>query len=127
MLTEIYRRLTALLASAGFTAWAADAVPPDAAFPYVTMEIIPAANLHGLGRVTLTGWPAQGCGMARRLSMADDLLALVPPAGLKLPLAGGLALLTRCRHADLQWVTSHGALGVRIPFDLRMMGGDVHA
>ena len=54
MLTEIYRRLTALLASAGFTAWAADAVPPDAAFPYVTMEIIPAASLHRLGRVTLT-------------------------------------------------------------------------
>ena len=127
MLTELYRRMTALLAEAGFTAWAADAVPPDAAFPFVTMEITPAGSMHALGRVVLTGWPGKTCSMARRLAMADALYAIVPSAGLKLPLENGLALLTRCSRAEMQWVESGGATGVRIPLELRVMGGDAHA
>lgn len=127
MLTELYRRLTALLAEAGFTAWAADAVPPDAAFPYVTMEIIPGGGLHSPGRLVLTGWPAKSCSMARRLAMADALFAIVPPAGLKLHLESGLALLTRVSRTEMQWVEADGAQGVRIPFDLRLMGGGTRA
>lgn len=127
MLTELYRRMTTLLAEAGFTAWAADAVPPDAECPFVSVEIVPAADMHSLGRVTLTGWPMEMCSMARRLAMADALYTIVPPGGLKLPLESGLAVLTRCSRSQLQWVESGGALGVRIPFDLRVMGGGTHA
>lgn len=127
MLTELTHRLMEALSAARLTVWAADAVPPDAAFPFVTVEIAPAASLHDLGRVTLTGWPDKPCSMAQRLAMADALLALVPPAGLKLPLEDGLALLTRGSRTQLQWVASDGAIGVRIPFDLRLMGGPAHA
>ena len=123
MMTELYRELAALLAKVGYSAWAADAVPPDATFPFVTMEIRPAASLHGLGRVTLTGWLRGPCRHADRLALADALLKLIPPAGLKLPMGGGLALLLRGDRMNVEWPESPGALGVCVRHDLRVMGG----
>ncbi|MBQ2954278.1 MAG: hypothetical protein IJE07_12175 [Clostridia bacterium] len=127
MLTELSRQLTALLSQAGYRTWAADAVPPKAEFPFVTVEIRPAASLHGLGRVTLTGWLPRPCRHADRLSLADALLRLVPPGGLKLPCGDGLALLLRGDRMNAEWPESEGALGVCVKHELRMLGGESDA
>ena len=123
MLTELYRQLTALLAEAGYPAWSVDAVPPDAPFPFVTLQVRPAASLHGLGRVTLTGWLRGPCRHADRLALADALLRLVPSGGLKLPLTDGLAVLHRGDRLDVEWPEAAGALGVTVKHELRLMGG----
>ena len=102
MLTELYRQLTALLAEAGYPAWSAEAVPSDAPFPFVTLQVRPASTLHGLGQVTLTGWLRGPCRHADRLALADALLRLVPSGGLKLPLTDGLAVLHRGFHVFCQ-------------------------
>lgn len=127
MLTELYRQLTALLATAGYPAWAADAVPPDAVFPYVTMEVRAPASPFGVGRVTLTGWLRGPVRHADRLAMADTLLKLVPGGGLKLPLGGGLAVLFRGERMNVEWPESPGALGVCVKHELRLMGGGTDA
>lgn len=127
MLTEIYKQLTARLAAAGYPAWAADAVPTGAAFPYVTLEVRPAASPFGAGRVTLTGWLRGPARHAERLAMADALLRLVPPGGLKLKLEGGLAVLYRGDRLNVEWPESPGALGACVKHELRLMGGDTDA
>lgn len=124
MLQTLYQRLTALVQEAGYPCWAADAVPPDAAFPFVTVEVRPAATMHGLGRVTLTGWLRGPCRHADRLALADALLRLVPPGGMKIPLPGGLALMQRGDRLNVEWPESPGALGVTVKHDVRVMGGD---
>lgn len=123
MLRTLYRELSALLEQAGFTVWAADAVPPDATFPFVAMEIRPAGSMHGTGWVTLTGWLRPPARHAERLAMADALLRLVPAGGLRLPLQGGLALLLRGDRLNVEWPESRGALGVQVKHGLRVMGG----
>lgn len=127
MLTDLYAQLCALLSQAGYTAWAADAVPPDADFPFVTLEVRPAASLHGTGRVTLTGWLRGPARHTDRLAMADTLLKLVPAGGLKLPGPGGLALLIRGDRLNVEWPETSGALGVCVKHDLRLMGGTNNA
>lgn len=127
MLTELYRKLCTLMTEAGYPAWAEDTVPADAAFPYVTVSVRPAASLHGLGRVTLTGWLRGPARHADRLALADTLLRLVPGGGLKLPLEGGVALLLRGDRMHVTWPESPGALGVCVQHELRMMGGDADA
>lgn len=127
MLTELYRRVCALLAEAGCSAWAEDAVPPDAALPFVTVSIRPAATLQGTGRVTLTGWLRSPARHTDRLALADTLLRLVPGSGLKLPLERGLAVLYRGDRTNVEWPESPGALGVCVKHELRVMGGDADA
>lgn len=123
MLTELTRQLVTLLADAGCAAYAADAVPPDAAFPFVTFSIRPAASLHALGQVTLTGWiRGPGC-HAARLALADQLLKIVPPGGLKLPLDDGLAVLHRGDRLNVEWPEAPGALGCMVKHGLRLIGG----
>lgn len=127
MLTELYRSVCTLLAEAGYPAWAEDAVPPDAVFPFVTVAIRPAASLYGTGQVTLTGWLRGPARHTDRLALADTLLQLVPGGGLKLPLESGLAVLQRGDRMNVEWPESAGALGVCVKHDLRMMGGDADA
>ena len=122
-MTQVYARLCALLKAAGYDAWAADAVPQDAALPFVTMEVRPAASLHGVGRVTLTGWMRSPARHADRLALADALLKLVPPAGLKLPLEDGLAILYRGDRMNIEWPENAQALGVCVKHEIRLMGG----
>ena len=123
MLTDLYRKLCALLAEAGYPAWAEDAVPSEAAFPFVTVAIRPAASLHGTGRVTLTGWLRGPARHADRLALADTLLKLVPGGGLKIPLESGSAVLFRGDRMNVEWPESPGALGVCVKHELRVMGG----
>lgn len=127
MLTELHRKICAMLAEAGYPAWAEDAVPPDAPLPFVTLSIRPASSLHGVGRVTLTGWLHGPGRHADRLAMANTLLKLVPGGGLKLPLDGGLALLQRGDRMNVEWPENPGVLGVRVSHELRLMGGDSDA
>lgn len=122
-MTQIFERLCALLKAAGYDAWASDAVPQDATLPFVTMEVRPAASLHGVGRVTLTGWMRGPARHADRLALADTLLKLVPSAGLKLPLEGGLAVMYRGDRMNVEWPESPGALGVCVKHEIRLMGG----
>jgi len=123
VLTELYSQLVALLAEAGCSAYAADAVPPDAAFPFVTIEARVAATLHGTGRVTLTGWVHGNARHADRLALGDALLKIVPSGGRKLPLTGGYALLIRGDRMNVEWPETQGALGVRVTHGLRVAGG----
>lgn len=127
MLTALYQQLCSLLADAGYPAYAADTVPPDAPFPFVTVEARPASTLHGTGRVTLTGWMRSGSRHADRLALADALLKLVPPGGRKLPLTGGMAVLFRGDRMNVEWPEAPGALGVCVKHELRMMGGESDA
>lgn len=127
MLTALYRQLTTLLTQAGYRVWAADAVPPEAEFPFVTLEIRPATRLHGVGTVTLTGWLAKPGRHAERLALADALLKLVPSAGLKLASDSVPALLTRGERVHVEWPESPGALGVLVKHELRLLGGDTDA
>lgn len=122
MLTEMYRKLHALLTEAGFTVWAEDAVPHDAAFPFVTLKIEPPAPMQGSGSVVLTGWHRGGTRHCDRLAMADTLLRIVPGAGLKMQLDGGLAILHRADRLQVEWPQSEGALGVRVRHALRVYG-----
>ena len=124
MLTDLTRCLTGLLTAAGHPVYHPDCVPAGTPRPFVTLEITPPLSLHEVGRVTLTGWPEEPCSMAGRLALAESLLTLVPAAGRKLPLESGLALIER---KGMQWVEFHGALGVRLDFSLRVMGGAARA
>ena len=123
MMQSLYRQLCALLADAGYTAYVADAVPPDAAFPFVTVDARPSPSVLGTGRLTLTGWLRSDCRHADRLAMADALLRLVPPGGRKLLSEGGLAVLFRGDRLNVEWPEAPGALGVCVKHELRMMGG----
>lgn len=123
MMQSLYQQICALVAAAGYTAWAADAVPPDAAFPFVTVDARPAGNLHGTGRLTLTGWLRSDSRHADRLAMADALLRLVSPGGTKLSLEDGLAVIYRGDRLNVEWPENPGTLGVCVKHELRMMGG----
>lgn len=122
MLTELYVKLMALLEGAGFTAYAQDAVPEDARFPFVTCRIDAPASMHETGSVTLTGWVHGEAAHARRLLLADALVSLVPPGGMMLPLDGGLAVLFRASEQAVAWPESPGALGACIRHGLRVAG-----
>lgn len=122
MLTDMYRQLTALLEAAGFTAYAEDAVPPDAPFPFVTMRLEAPAPMQGSGAIVLTGWTRGGSRHRDRLAMADALLRLVPGAGLTLPLENGLAILRRADRLSVSWPESQGALGAQVQHALRIYG-----
>lgn len=120
MLTEMYRQLYERLTAAGFTVFAEDAVPADAAFPFVTLKLEAPAPMQGSGAVLLTGWCCSGARHRDRLALADALLRFVPGAGLKLRLDGGLAVLHRADRLQVEWPQEHGALGVRVRYGLRL-------
>ena len=122
MLTEMYRQLIALLEAAGFTVYAEDAVPPDAAFPFVTLRLEAPAPMQGSGAIVLTGWTRGGSRHRDRLAMADTLLRIVPGAGLTLPLTDGLAVLRRADRLSVTWPESQGALGAQVRHALRIYG-----
>ncbi|MBQ7850201.1 MAG: hypothetical protein IJ343_10795 [Clostridia bacterium] len=122
MLTALYQVLCQRLSEAGFTVFAEDCVPGDAAFPFVTLRIDASAPLQDGGAVILTGWLRSNAPHRDRLAMADALLRLVPGAGLKLPLAGGLALLHQGGRPCVQWLQSGGALGAQVRHSLRLCG-----
>ena len=122
MLTEMYRQLIALLEAAGFTAYAEDAVPPDASFPFVTLRIEAPAPMQGSGAIVLTGWTRGGSRHRDRLAMADALLRIVPGAGLTLPLTDGLAVLRRADRLSVTWPENQGALGAQVRHALRIYG-----
>lgn len=120
MLTELYRQLMALLAEAGLTGYAEDCVPDRAALPWVTCRVEAPMSIHGMGSVTLTGWVRSDTAQADRLEMTDKLTALAPSGGRLL--AEGRAALLRTDDA-IGWPEGPGALGVRVRFGLRMLGG----
>lgn len=122
MLTELYAKLTALLAEAGFTAYAEDTVPQEAGFPFVTCRIDAPVSMHERGCVALTCWVRGDAAHAQRLTLADTLVSLVPPGGMMLPLDGGLAAVFRAEGQAVTWPESKGALGARVRHELRVFG-----
>lgn len=121
MLTELYRKLIARLTESGFTAYAEDAVPQDAAFPFVMCRIDAPSSMHEVGSIVLTGWTRSSAPHADRLLMADALVSLVPPGGLLLPLPGGLAAVFRTEARAVTWPENKGALGTCIRHGLRVI------
>lgn len=117
MLSELYGRLAQWLTAEGFTVYAEDAVPPEAAFPFLTLRIEPALSPCEAGCVTLTSWHRSSASHADRLVAADALCALVPRGGLRLVLQSGLALLFPL-EAPASWQKSQEALGVSLRFRL---------
>lgn len=123
MLTELYRKVIAQLAEAGFSAYAEDTVPQDADFPFVTCRIDAPVSTHELGSIVLTCWVRGDAAYAQRLAMADALVSLVPPGGMMLPLDGGLAAVFRAQGQAVTWPESKGALGACVRHELRVLGG----
>lgn len=118
MLRELYRHLTALLEEAGFTAFAEDAVAPDARFPFVAMRIEAPMSMHETGSIILTSWHRGSAPHAERLHAADALAALFPAGGRLVRLESGLAVASPAGCASFP--ESHGALGVCIRLNLRV-------
>lgn len=121
MLTELYRKVIAQLAEAGFTAYAEDTVPQDACFPFVTCRIGAPASMHEVGSMVLTGWVRGEAAHVQRLTLADALISLVPPGGMMLPLDGGLAAVFRAQGQAVTWPESKGALGTCVRHELRVI------
>lgn len=121
-MTVLYQYLCDRLSHFGYTAWAADAVPPDAPFPYVTLRILPPAPMQGSGRIEVTGWHRSSCPHRDRLAMADALLKIVPGAGLKVKMGSSMAVIHPADRLAAEWPESTGMLGVRILYSLRIYG-----
>lgn len=121
MLTDLAARLCSLLGSSGTPVYLADSVPACAEFPYVTLQFSPPLTPGDLASLTLTGWHWSHTGNADRFALADALLTLIPPAGLKLPLENGTAVIWRSRGRKVEGVRSGDALGLSIPFDLMLL------
>lgn len=121
MLTELYAAVFAWLAEAGLTAYAEDAVPDKAAFPYASCRIEAPLTMRDEGQLAVTCHSADTA-QAEKLDMADKLLRLVPTGGVKLPLAHGLAVLHRPDSPTAPQEKRAGVTGLRIRFGLRVYG-----
>ncbi|MBQ8202219.1 MAG: hypothetical protein IJZ74_10705 [Clostridia bacterium] len=120
MLTQLHRLLCAQLSVLGCAVYQADAVPPDATFPYVTLRIEPSLTMTGDGSVTMMSYHHGSSAHEERLATADALSCIVPASGLPLWLDCGLAVLYRPRQASVTLCADHGVLGVSVRFDLRL-------
>lgn len=120
MLKELCAALIAHLAQAGFAAYAEDAVPQGACFPFATCRIDAPASMHEKGCVTLTCWVRGDAANEARLDAADALMSLVPSGGLLIPLDGGLAALFRAQGGAVSFPETKGALGACVRHELRV-------
>ena len=118
MLTELYAALAALFGQAGATVYLVDCVPPQAAYPYVTLSADVPAAPDGMGTVTLTCWDACTSANANRLAALDALLALIPAGGLRIRLNSGTAALFRTAEGA-SCVHAGPALGATLRLALR--------
>lgn len=94
MLTELYQALYARLSGLGCPVYAHDCVPPDAPFPFVTLEAAPSLSPGGKGTLTLACWHHTSAAHADRLLLADKLCGLFPSGGVLLTLNAGVAVIT---------------------------------
>lgn len=133
MLSQLHQLLYAQLSALGYAVYAADCVPDDARFPYLTFQAEPSADPDGMGCVTLTAWCRSTAAHSERMAFGDLLMQVVPSAGLPLWLDGGLAVCWRQQQAAISYPAAKGALGVRVQHDLRLylnkpfQGGDSDA
>lgn len=118
MLTDLMNRLHTLLEAASCPVYLADSVPPDAAFPYMTMQVEPAVHPGCGSPLTLTAWHCSGTSNTDRFALADTLLTLIPASGLRIPLESGVACLYRARGKGVSCVRSTNALGLTMPMML---------
>ncbi len=117
MLTVLYEALALHLAALDAPVYLADCVPPGTLFPYVTAEINAPCTPAEEGAIALTLWCLGGTANADRLRLGDELLALLPPAGMHMQTGSGTALLRM--KAPAETLRSGDALGLRMTWSLR--------
>ena len=116
MLKTIHQELTAYIGGLGLPVYHADAIPDDAAFPYLTLAVEAPLTPLKPGHVTLTLWCHSGEAHAERLTCGDQLLTLLPPRGRWLNTGYETLLLTPEKPAQL--LQERTALGLRITWKL---------
>ena len=121
MLTTLFEYLFGKLCTLGWPVYNADCVPHHAGFPYITMRISPPTAITGTGEMILTCWCSEDSPHAQRLSMADQVLGMIPSGGLRIPMDSGLAMIYRRTDDCAEFLESHGTLGARLRFDLRIL------
>lgn len=117
MMTELLAALHTLLSETGLPLYMADCVPAGAAFPYFTLEGMPAAG--GRSVLRLTVWCTGDTPHADRLTLCDALLTLVPAGGLRILLTGCAAVFTRADGAIL-CRREADCLGLSLPLALQV-------
>lgn len=117
MLTSIFRALCEHMAPLGLPVYLAQCVPSDAAFPYITAKISVPLSTHATGAVTLTLYAPGDQPHSRFVSLADELLTLLPAHGFHLD-TDACALALR-QEGGAMCVREGAALGVRGVWKLR--------
>ncbi len=119
MLTDLYTALTERLSPLEPPVYLADCVPDRAVFPYITLSCVSPLTSGERGALTVTVWTEGHTANVRRLVLADEVLALLPPRGLCLTTASGAALLQQKGGASC--VQESKALGVRIDYKVQFI------
>ncbi len=119
MLTDLYTALMNRLAPLDPPVYLADCVPCQAVFPYVTLRFVSPLTPGESGSLTVTVWTEGHTANARRLVLADEVLTLLPPRGLRLTASSGAALLRQKGGASC--VQESKALGVQIDYQVQFI------
>lgn len=93
MVKAIHEGLTELLTLAGWTVWAEDAAPPEAAYPMLTFRVTAPHGPGEEGAVTLRSWHRGGAAHSARIAAAQRLCGLFPHGGTAIRSDEGLAAL----------------------------------
>lgn len=118
-MTQLYRLLYAHLSTLGFPLYAADQVPHDAAFPYLTFEAVLPGDLQGTGTLTLRAWCRSDAPHSERLRLGDMLMACVPLSGLPLWSGDALTVCWRQESGAASLLREHDACAVQVQHMLR--------
>ena len=113
---ELIRALTARLTSSTLPLYLADAVPENAAFPYLTAEVVSPFRMGEPGSIRLTLWCTGPNGNLARMVLHTTLTQYFPGRGLVLQGDNGRYVL---RSEAAQCVQSGDARGICTPMEVR--------
>ena len=112
MLKDFITMIITRLADTGVPVYLADCVPEGAACPYITLAA--AAPLGSAsGTMSLTVWHTTNAG---RITLAEEISALLPARGLHLEMSGGGAVLC---GGTASFLRESPLLGIRMVWKLR--------
>lgn len=117
MMSDALRAMRTFLEQTGLPVHRSGEAPGGTAIPHVTFDMTPA----GFGQsapATVTGWFRDASAHADAAAFLDKMAALVPEAGVKLPLPRGYLLLERGEsflslHREQEALAGRAALAIR--------------
>lgn len=113
---ELIRTLTARLTSSTLPLYLADAVPENAAFPYLTAEVVSPFRMGEPGSIRLTLWCTGPNVNLARMVLHTTMTQYFPGRGLVLQGDNGRYVL---RSEAAQCVQSDDARGICTPMEVR--------